>query len=170
MGLHTLLEKKKGAIVKAWFELVANSYAPDAARFIKSTPDTFANPIGGNLKSGLAALFDHLLAGLERDAVRKDLDFIIRIRAIQDFTPSQATAFILALKHIVRDQLGPERSDQRSADELHAFESQIDALCLFGFDLYVACREKIYDLKTNVERDKIYKAFERAGLIDKDPK
>jgi hypothetical protein len=33
----------------------------------------------------------------------------------------------------------------------------------------VACREQIYMLKVTTEKDKIYKAFQRAGLIVDDP-
>jgi hypothetical protein len=31
------------------------------------------------------------------------------------------------------------------------------------------CREKIYELKANEEKDKIYKAFKRAGLVKDEP-
>jgi hypothetical protein len=33
----------------------------------------------------------------------------------------------------------------------------------------MACREKIYELKANETRNRTFKAFERAGLIKKDP-
>jgi hypothetical protein len=33
----------------------------------------------------------------------------------------------------------------------------------------MACREKIYELKANEARDRTFRAFERAGLISKDP-
>jgi hypothetical protein len=42
-------------------------------------------------------------------------------------------------------------------------------MALAGFDIYVKCREQIYKLKVTTEKDKIYKAFRRAGLIVDDP-
>jgi hypothetical protein len=50
-------------------------------------------------------------------------------------------------------------------EELVSIDTRIDSLALIGFDIFMQCREKIYDLKTNTERSKIYTAFARAGLI-----
>jgi hypothetical protein len=165
MGLEKVLAKKKDAIVKDWLDMVANTYAPDTAQFIRSRKEPFSNPVGGSLSKGLSGIFDQLLADPDRETVKSYLDPIIRIRAVQNFSPSQATAIILALKKVIRDRLKKELSDSRTANALLRFESKIDSICLFAFDLYMECREKIYELKTNEERNKIYKAFERAGLI-----
>ena len=169
MGIEDVLAKKRDVIVKEWFEKVANTYPPDTAQFIRSNPDAFSNPIGGSLQSGLSALFDQLLTDPDRETVRQYLDPIVRIRAVQDFTPAKSVAFVLVLKNIVRNQVASALSESKAFGELLRFESKIDNLSLYAFDLYVACREKIYELKTNTERNKIYKAFERAGLIDETP-
>jgi hypothetical protein len=169
MKLKKILEQKRNAIVKKWFELVVKTYAPDAAHFIKKQPDQFTNPIGSTLSKGLANLFDQLLTGPDAATIKKHLDPIIRIRAVQNYTPSQAVAFIYILKNIIRDSLKKELADSRTTDELLQFESKIDSLVLAAFDIYMECREKIYELKTNVEKNKIYKAFERAGLITETP-
>ena len=165
MGLEKVLAKKKDAIVKDWFKLVARTYAPDTAQFISSHKDSISNPVGGSLSKGLSGIFEQLLADPDRETVKSYLDPIIRIRAVQDFSPSQATAIILALKKVIIEHLKKDLSDSRTANALLQFESKIDSLCLFAFDLYMECREKLYELKTNEERNKIYKAFERAGLI-----
>ena len=165
MGLEKQLAKKKDAIVKDWFKRVSRTYAPDTAQFLNSVQDPISNPIGQSLSVGLAGLFDQLLAGPDKETVRTYLDPIVRIRAVQDFTPSQATAFIFILKSVIRDHLKKELRDSRTVRSLIAFESKIDSLSLFAFDIYVECREKIFDLKANVERNKVYKAFRRAGLI-----
>jgi hypothetical protein len=169
MRLKKLLEQNKKAIVNQWFERVVKTYAPDTAQFIKNQKDPFSNPLGNALSQGLAVLFDQLLAGPEAETVNKYLDPIIRIRAVQNYSPSQATAFILILKNIIRDILEDELGDSRIANELLQFDLQIDTLSLAAFDIYVACKEKIYDLKTNLEKNKVYKAFERAGLIKETP-
>ena len=165
MGLEKQLTKKKDAIVKDWFERVSRTYAPDTAQFLKNVQDPITNPVGHSLSIGLPGLFEQLLAGPDKETVKKYLDPIIRIRAVQDFTPSQATAFIFILKTVIRDHLKQDLSDNRTAQSLLAFESKIDSLSLYAFDIYMECREKIYDLKSNVERSKVYKAFQRAGLI-----
>ena len=165
MGLEKQLTEKKDAIVKDWFEKVSKTYAPDTAQFLKNVQDPITNPVGQSLRAGLAGLFEQLLVGPDKETVKTYLDPIVRIRAVQDFTPSQATAFILILKTVVRDHLKNQLNDRQMVRSLLAFESKIDSLSLYAFDIYMECREKIYDLKSNVERSKVYKAFMRAGLI-----
>ena len=165
MGLEEQLARKKDAIVNDWIERVSRTYAPDTAHFLKNVQDPIANPVGQSLRVGLPGLFEQLLVGPDKEAVKTYLDPIVRIRAVQDFTPSQATAFIFILKTVIRDHLKKELGDNGTARSLFAFESKIDSLSLYAFDIYMECREKIFDLKSNVERSKVYKAFKRAGLI-----
>ena len=169
MGLEKVLAKKRNAIVGDWFDMVAKTYAPDTGQFLKRNKDPFSNPVGGYLTKGLAGLFDQLLTGMDSEAVRSLLDPIVRVRAVQNFTPSQATAFVLVIKKIVRTHLKSELKKGRVTDDLLDFEAQVDAMSLFAFDIYMECREKIYELKANEEKDKIYKAFKRAGLIEDEP-
>ena len=96
------------------------------------------------------------------------LDPIIRIRAVQNFTPSQATSFILSLKKVLRENLTKELRDNGATAELIAFESKIDQLCLMAFDIYMQCREKIYQISANETRNRTFKAFQRAGLISEE--
>jgi hypothetical protein len=53
--------------------------------------------------------------------------------------------------------------------ELLEFEDRVDALSLFAFDIYIQCREKIFELKANEEKERVFKAFKRAGLIQEEP-
>lgn len=163
--LVNIIEQKKAAIVKKWFDLTAQTYAPDTAEFLKSKTDPFANPVGGSMHSSLNILLDQLIHDMDPQIISSYLDPIIRIRAVQNFTPSQATAFILSLKMALRENLTKELRDIRITGELFEFESKIDQLCLMGFDIYMQCREKIYQISANETRNRTFRAFERAGLI-----
>jgi hypothetical protein len=100
------------------------------------------------------------------DEVSRFLDSIVRIRAIQDFAPSTALAFILQLKKVVRQELGSKILQQPGiAGELAAYESAVDDLALFAFDLYMKCREKIYELKANEARNMTFRLLQQAHLI-----
>ena len=167
--LKGLIEKNKNEIIKNWFEATIQTYAPDTAPFYKGQKDQFANPVGNINAEGVAFLLDQLLYDFEPDAVKTYLDPIIRIRAVQNFTPSQATAFILSLKKIFRDSLSEKLKDAAIMLELLAFESKIDKLCLMAFDIYMACKEKIYQLSANDMRSQALRAFKRAGLIVDEP-
>ena len=165
IALEQILERKKAAISKQWFDLTVQTYEPDTAEFMKSKTDPFANPVGSSLVSGLKVLLDQLIGTMDRNVIVKHLDPIIRIRAVQDFTPSQATAFILFLKKILRQNLEKELQDSQIARDFVALESKIDQLSLMAFDIYSQCREKIYKISANETRNRTFKAFERAGLI-----
>lgn len=167
--LKGLIQKEKNEIIKRWFEATIQTYAPDTARFYRAQKDRFANPVGNITAEGLAFLLDQLLGDFDPDAVRTHLDSIIRIRAAQDFTPSRATGFVLFLKTVLRDCLADQLKGDDMVMELLAFDSKIDRLCLLGFDIYMACKEKLYEISANDMRSQALKAFRRAGLIVDEP-
>jgi hypothetical protein len=164
-GLKGLIEYRKDQIIKEWFDTAVQTYAPDTAEFIKGQKDPFANPVGRTTIKGLQFLLDQLVKDFNYQTLTGGLDPIIRIRAVQNFTPSQATAFIFSLKAVLRNTLKKELQDIQLANELLAFESKIDELCLLAFDVYMECREKVYQIGANETRNRIFRAFERAGLV-----
>ena len=164
-GLKGLIREKKSEIIRNWFEATIQTYAPDTAQFFKGQKDQFGNPVGSITSKGLVFLLDQLLNTWDPDAVKAYLDPIVRIRAIQDFSPSQATGFILLLKTVLHNHLANELQNDANAMQLLEFESKIDQLCLLAFDLYMDCKEKIYELSANETRNRTFRAFERAGLI-----
>ena len=86
-----------------WIERTLESYA--SSNFFKKSVDTIANPIGTNIRDGLTNILDLLLSGAKPDEYTDQLDRVIRIRAIQDFSPSQAVVPFLELKWIIRQIL-----------------------------------------------------------------
>ena len=168
-GFEIIIEQQKDVILRKWFDLAIQAYEPDTAKFLKNQKDPFGNPVGNNTLKGLQGLLDQLLGEFDPRTVETYLDPIIRIRAVQAFTPSQATAFVFSLKKVLRDTLGTKLHDDQIMKELLAFESKIDQLCMMAFDLFMACKEKIYQISANETRNRTFRAFERAGLIVEDP-
>ena len=154
------LAGKKKEILEQWFQTTVDSYPADTARFLKNQQDPFANPVGRTTYQSLAALVDALIAGSGREAMTSALDPVIRIRAVQTFTPSKATAFVFALKRIVRDKLAAA-----GGPDMEALDRQIDEMALAAFDLFVACREKVYEIKATESRNQFFGSLKRAGLI-----
>jgi hypothetical protein len=165
LNLIKLLEKNESSITKEWFELVIATYPSDTSSFLKNAKDPFSNPVGSTTFKGLETLHKELLGNMDHAVITDALDPIIRIRAIQDFTPSQATGFIISLKKIIRKKLQKNLKGIEVINELLQFESKIDELSLIAFNIYMSCREKIYEIKGNEEKNRTFKAFERAGLI-----
>jgi hypothetical protein len=103
MRLNNLLAQRKTAIIKNWFTLAVETYPPDTASFLKKQKDPFANPVGRTISQGLEALFNELLKEMDYEIITSFLDPIIRIRAIQNFSPAQAVSFIFLLKRAIRE-------------------------------------------------------------------
>ena len=161
MKLRSYLAHRRAAILERWRESVLAAYPDDTSRFLKQKKDRFANPVGSTVRQAVEELFEALTQDAEPEQTPEALDQMIRIKAVQDFSPSQALAFILELKAATREVLG----GSGPADELLAFESRIDKMALMAFDVYVACREKIYELKANEARSRTFKLLERANLV-----
>ena len=164
MNLNELLSEKRQAILGKWFDAVLETYPQDTAVFLKRQKDRFANPVGSTIYNAMDSILGDLLSG-SGNKIPKDLDDIIRIRAIQDFAPSHALSFMLHLKEIVREGIKNEINSAQLSDELTAFEQRVDNLLMLSFDLYMKCREKVYDLKANELRNMTYKLLERANKI-----
>ncbi len=166
MRLEKRITKQKKKILAKWFEVFTGTYPSDTAHFLKANPDAFTNPVGGTARRSMEALLDAVLANTPPEKIIPLLDPLIRIRAVQTmFTPSQATAFILDLKPIIRTSISTAFDDPQDQRELQEFEKRIDHLLLIAFDIFLSCREKIYHLRATEEQSKIYRAFARAGLV-----
>ena len=165
MELENLLNQKQKTILKQWFELVIETYPEDASAFFKRQKDQFANPVGMTVLRALEAVLEELLQGMDHETLKASLDPIIRIRAVQGFPPSQAISFIFGLKSIIREIFSKKSQKAEYEAGLLAFESKIDTVGLISFDIYMKCREKLYELKANETRNRMFRAFERANLI-----
>lgn len=160
-----LLEKRKSSIIKKWFDLVVDTYPPETSNFLRKEKDPFNNPVGKTTVTCLEALFDYLLDKSDERTLISNLDPVIRIRSIQDFSPSKAVGFIFFLKTIIRVELQSDKSGSINTHDISALDFKIDGLMLMAIDVYAKCKETFYQIKANEEKNRFFKAFERAGLI-----
>jgi hypothetical protein len=164
MKLANLLEQKKSQIVARWINLLYESYPPQTAIFLKKEKDKFDNPVGYGISRGLHGLFEALVQEMETEQLVAALDEVIRIRALQDCSPSRALAFIFLLKNVVREELAEEMEKQNLAAELMELDSRIDGLSLLGFDVYTQRREKLHEIKLNEVKNRVSGLLRKSGL------
>jgi len=170
MGFDKRLLKEKGAILRKWFDHVLGTYPPETARFMKREPNQFANPVGHTIHHGLEGVVEEFLQGMDIEKLSSSLDEVVRIRAVQSFSPSQAIAFIFHLKKIVRETLQDEiRGSQVSPSELEVFDSRVDEIALLAFNLYVGCRETLYENRVNEVKNRTFRLLQRANLVAEIP-
>jgi hypothetical protein len=169
MSLEKLFTDRKSAILKRWFELTIETYPEETVRFLKSKKNRFANPVGHILSKEIEPILDGLFQKGDLNTLQPFLENIIRIRAIQDFSPSQAIVFVFLLKQVIREELEPEIQEGRIGRNLLELESRIDELALLSFNIFMKCREKIYDLKANELKNRTVRLLTRAKLVVEDP-
>jgi hypothetical protein len=163
-GFQALTENRD-AIIKRWSALILDTYPADAARFFKREKDPFANPVGAAVAEEISAIFDELMTGPSYEKLHAPLDRIIRIRAVQEFSPSDALSFIFLLKQAVREETAKIELEAAAMRQLMDFESRIDRAALFGFEIYMGCREQIYRIKANEVRNRSLKLLERTNVL-----
>jgi hypothetical protein len=166
MALIDLLTDKKSEILERWRELVFDSYVPETARFLKSQKDRFANPIAYQLTRGLTGIWEVVLLNKEPDQATVQFDEVLRLKALQDASPSRALAFIFVLKALIRKELAEELKNPDFAAEMIEFESRLDGLALLGFDVYMQRREKLCEVKVSEIKRKVSTFLRRHGMGD----
>ncbi len=154
--LWAVLASKRDAIVRAWLAETLRTYAEQTARFLLQETDPFRNPVGHALGQALPALYDALLDRTDAAGIAPLLDGIVRIRAVQDFSPSQAVAFIFRLKPVIRAALQEDTEAMADTDGLASVEARIDEMALLAFDLFVQCREQISEIKASDARRRTF--------------
>lgn len=157
--LKDLLLQNKKEIVENWKRLIIKTY-PESFRdtpvFLRLQADQFSNPVGHIITESTESLFEELISGYNPDNIKERLDYIIKLRAVQNFSPSEAVGFIFSLKQAIRDELEFELKDEEMADQLIEFESGIDSIALIAFDLYLEAREKIYQIRISELKSKLF--------------
>lgn len=140
------LEVKSNLILEKWSRLIHETYPADVTRFLQNERDRFNNPVGFVISQEANNIFGELLHDMDLEKLTDSLSEIIRIRTVQDFSPSQAVGVVFLLKQAIREELGGEITGDSNYKKLLDFESRIDKLALLAFDVYMKCREKINEI------------------------
>lgn len=135
----------KDKIVDKWVEYTLSTY--QSSSFFKKERDIFANPVGGNIREALKKLFPLLTKRADTTDLIPPLEQILKIRSIQEFSPSQAVAPLNAVKHITREILLADKERCHLVSELYDFEFAVDLAVLAAFDIYMQCRERLYQTR-----------------------
>jgi hypothetical protein len=143
------LRVKKSAIQKNWIDKILDCYPSRSRTFYRTKRDEFLNPVGNVLSSRAGAIIDSLLEGFDQAGLSSLLEDIIKIRAVQDFSPSQALAFLPLLKQAVHEELDTLQPRRTWPQELEELETRIDRTTLLAFDIYTGCRQQVYELRIN---------------------
>lgn len=170
MVIYDILAEKKPDILQRWFDLILSTYPSDTSQSLGSQKNPYAESLTGKtIYEGIIGIFDGLIKESDTGHMNEFIDNIIRVRAIQELEPSVAVGFIFGLKNIIRSELDNRIGTERDREELLRLESRIDDCSLAAFDIYVKCREKIYELKANEMRNWTYRVVKQSKMYKEIP-
>lgn len=159
MDLKQALEQNRESFIKKWFQATIDTYPAQTAKVLGKDSNRFDNPVGAVTHETVEDVFNQIIKDLDQKTLEKKLDPVIRIRAVQSFSSSQAVSFVFALKKI-----GEELLDETFVRE---FDRLVDEIALAAFNKFMKCKEEIFLLKATESKRRIHRAFERAGLVAK---
>ncbi len=157
MDLKQTLKKNKDLFVKKWFQATIDTYPLQTAKILGKDSNRFDNPVGAVTHETIEDVFNLILKDFNQEILEKALDPIIRIRAVQSFSASEAVSFVFALKKIGENIL--DNTLMREFDKI------VDQMALASFNTLMKCKEEIFLLKATESKRRIHRAFERAGLV-----
>jgi len=141
--MQQFLEQNKKAILSVWVERIFQSYKPEMVRFLEKEKNQFANPVRHTIITCTEKIYDGLKNHIEMDEKFPGLEDLIKLRAVQEFLPSEALFFIFSLKEII----GNIMLKDSSVNDLIAFERKMDDLTRLAFNIYTNSRNKIYEIR-----------------------
>jgi RsbT co-antagonist protein rsbRD N-terminal domain len=147
MALTDELVKGKAAILGRWRKKIVATYPEQAGKFLSKQKNQFANPVGHAIIESTDGLFDWVVGDEPVKTVFPILERVIHIRAIQEFNPSQAVAFVFFLKEAIRNELRKILTASDRFQELLCLESRIDCAAMAAFDVHCASRERVYQIR-----------------------
>ena len=163
--MSDLIKKNREVILSKWFDKIIETYPVDSAGFLERKKNRFQNPIGHTIANSIEQVLDEFASTMDRDRLLAALDGIVRIRSVQDFSPSQAVAFVFLLKDVIRELVEGEASDSEYVVDLRDLESKIDRVALYAFDKYMECRDKLYEITANEMIRRTSRLLERANMV-----
>ncbi len=163
--LYELLPKYKSAIVTKWVKLILDSYSTESSNFLSCEKNHFSNPVGSIISANAKGIFDEIIDGRNISKITLLLNDIVRIRAVQEFPPSEGVGFMMILKNVIKEELGPEINQEKIFDEFTELETVIDKIALIAFDLYMESREKVFQIRMNEVKYRLQKAVNNLASI-----
>lgn len=164
--LERLLQERKAAILNGWMERILSTYPKDSTRFMSRKGDPFGNPIGSTYQNQTEAIVAQLCGDRDQETMDAALLEMVKVRAVQQFTPSEALGFILALREVLRGVFSDEElADKDLAKGIKGLEAEVERLLFKAFDQFASLRERMMEIRVREIRGQTAKLVERMNRM-----
>lgn len=136
------------------------TYPPGSSGVFENSEDRFQNPVGFTIRNEMEHVYNELAGKMDMNRLNNALENIIKIRAVQDFAPSEAISFVFLLKKAIMEEItkdgfegtssmkpGGGNKETETLEGLLQLEERIDRIALLSFDIYMKCREKVHEIR-----------------------
>ncbi len=130
----------------------------------------FGNPVAYSISSGFETILDEIIAGTRNARLDEALEEIVKIKSLEVEKPSMAVDFLFSLKTLIRNELMECSQNGISTGEMEKLNNDIDDLILSAFDIFMKCREKLYEIRSKEFIRRSYKLLERADMAGPAPR
>lgn len=165
MTFESVLAERKAELSEKWADLILQTYPKETQKVWGRQKDRFQNPVGAAIIDATRDLFDEMLDWQDAEKIAQSLDALIRIRSVQDFTPSQAISFVFLLKKLLRDEFFKDMKKEGTLEDLLRFEAKVDNLAMMCFDIYSKSRETVFRLRIDEVKRLQSSLLRKAGMV-----
>ncbi len=137
----------RNEILLAMTQGLYEPYSPEAVSSFRRKVDPFENPIGSTFGRSASIIADGIASGMPPKAFRQTFDDMIRIRAVQGISPSEVMSFLFAVRKALSAVTAGRGDDYLSVSDLVEINEWIDGAIALCMDIYMECRENIFNLK-----------------------
>ncbi len=162
--IKELLSQREKAIVDKWIQSIIVTYPAKTSSFLRLQKDRFRNPLGHIISESAKRIFDEIIGEFDPERVKLALTDVIKVRAVQSFSPSQAVGFVFFLKQVIEAEVAYEIKNEETNEELKIIEHRIDRTALTAFDLYMEAKEKVFQLRMNEVKSRLVYSVNGNGV------
>jgi hypothetical protein len=158
---------KKDKILDDWLKHLMLHYDYNKLDYLEKEKDPFLNPVKYIFTSALESIFAYIFDGEELEAVYQNIEKLIKLLALNGPKASEALGPFVFFKHYINALFMSSFSLEEKMEEYNEIMNIFDNLLLKIFDMYVQCREKIYEVRINEIKRMTFPLLERSGLIER---
>ncbi len=163
MKLAAFVAENRDEIAREWFETAVSVYPEGMQTLVCGDKSSFSNPCGQNLSSDI----DRFLRAVEKNESANELaarlTITVKIRSVQNISPSTALSFVPGLKNVLRDCYQKRHHRDVPLETYLEWSAVIDGATLAALDLYTEQRTRIAEVCIGDVKRRISGIMSRLG-------
>jgi hypothetical protein len=145
----------RDVFAREWLACTLRTYPEHFGGLFREAASPFRNPVGSTLRAALTGLTEELFGGFDRARVTALVDVVVRLRAVQDFTPPQVTEFVTLARRAAA-RVASTGTPRPGAETLELVSARIDALTPIADERLARCRDDLRAITERAARRRVF--------------